>query len=328
MGKGKKLGEKKNLADLLDRPVAVVYKHSWLSHAEAKLKPSTLRQVKSKNDPWMEQIERSHQENIDCLSKVEGALVDANIKYRLIARQNLSQGDLDGHLVLCIGGDGTVLSANQCANDSVLIGVNSDPKVSVGALCGTNKVDFLTLLNDLKNASAPFLPVHRLRVVVDKKQVGAAVNDVLLANKNPAGMTRYRISYQGRSEVHRGSGIWLSTAVGSSGAIYSSGAQALDLPSERFIFRAREPYSCDVANPKLLKGEGSLNDVLRFDVSMMDAEIFIDGPHQVFVVEWGSVIEISLDKNPLWLYYPDSLQKHRRENLLLRDNFKTILTNN
>lgn len=322
------MGGKKNLVDLLDRPVAVVYKHSWLSHAEAKLNPSKLRQVKSKNDPWMEQIERSHQENIDCLSKVESAFVDAKIKYRLIARQNLSPGDLDGHLVFCIGGDGTVLSANQCANDSVLIGVNSDPKVSVGALCGTNKVDFLALLDDLKNAAAPFLPLHRLRVMVDGKQVGTAVNDVLLANKNPAGMTRYRISYKGHSEVHRGSGIWLATAVGSSGAIYSSGAMALDLQKESFIFRAREPYSCDVSYPALLEGEGSLDDVLRFDVSMMDAEIFIDGPHQIFVVEWGSVIEMSLDKNPLWLYYPDSLQHHRQNNLLLRDNFKAILYNN
>lgn len=325
MGKDKKLGEKKNLADLLNRPIVVVYKHSWLSHAEAKLEPSKLRQVKGKKDPWMEQIERSHQENLDCLSKIESALIDAKLKYRLIARQNLSKGDLDGHLVFCVGGDGTVLSANQFANDSILVGVNSDPTVSVGALCGTNKTDFVSVLEHLKKATAPFLPIYRLNVMVDGNLVGHAVNDMLLANKNPAGMTRYRITYKGCTEVHRGSGIWLSTAMGSSGGIYSSGASAQNVLSERFIFRAREPYSSDVAHPTLLKGDGTFGDIVRFLVSMMDAEIFIDGPHQVFAVEWGSSIEVCLDKNPLWLYYPDSLFVHRQNNLLVRDNFRTIL---
>jgi NAD kinase len=310
---------------VLERPIAVVNKHSWLSHAEEVLGPDVYTRLKSQNDPLIDQLEASNQNNQNCLSKVKAVLAEAGYAFKLISRAALKAGDLDGHLVICVGGDGTVLAANQFANDSVLVGVNSDPGTSVGALCGADEKTFQGFIEDMKSHQAEFLPLYRLQIYVNGDVVGRAINDVLLANSSPGAMSRYQISLGTKKEDHRGSGLWICTSVGSSGAVFSSGGSVMDLRERKAQFRAREPFWCNVNEPAMLAGTLAGSERLVVDITMLDAQIFIDGPHQVIDLPWGSRLTVEIMEEPLWLYYPQSLEWYRESTLKARKGFRGVL---
>lgn len=264
----------------------------------------------------------AHERHLEAIEQVKNTLGEKNIDFISIGRSELSDELLKDRLVITVGGDGTLLDASHHCLNSPIIGVNSDTKLSVGALCAADKDNFSAILEEILSGKIKPRPIARLSISMDEKVVSPlALNDILICNKNPAAMTRFWISKDKKTEHHRSSGLWVATAAGSTGGIFSSGGKPIDFYAQQGIFRVREPYASDTKKPELLFGS-FVDEKLLVKSDMGEGKLFIDGPHRSIDIDFGQTVEISLSKHPLWLFDGPNIDKKRNEIIQYRQMIK------
>src|SRR6185295_12301282 len=97
--------------------------------------------------------------------------------------------------------------------------------------------------------------IHRMSVAINGKPVREqAFNDVLIAHRNPAAMTRYRLTIGASQEDQRSSGVWISTAAGSTAGIRSAGGRRMPITAKRLQYLVREPYTWPQRRYRLGRG--------------------------------------------------------------------------
>ncbi|KAL2631941.1 hypothetical protein R1flu_016627 [Riccia fluitans] len=234
-------------------------------------------------------------------------------------------------LVVTIGGDGTLLQASNCLDDSIpILGVNSDPTNSseveehlneydatrsTGYLCAATADNFEQILDDILDGKKKPLELSRLNTRIDGEDYSyPALNDVLLSHPNPAAVSRcsYSIHREGATEprtpvVHtRSSGLRICTAAGSTAAMASAGGEPMDLLSRDLQFLIREPINPHPRFRDYLKGWIRPKEVLKVRWCCRQGVIHFDGSHVSQQVNFGSVIEFSSDAPPLKIFTRDS----------------------
>ncbi len=204
-------------------------------------------------------------------------------------------------IIISVGGDGTFLEAARHSTPKQLIlGVNSDPSWSVGQFCATDACGFEKLL--LRNLRKPGCKkLSKLRVTFLNERKSRSIeclNDVLFCHANPASMSRYSITIGKKTEEQRSSGVWFSSAAGSTGAIFSAGGVKLPLESRSVQYIPRELYHAKKNAPYHLKG-----GVLKPGASIVIASqthhgrVFIDGAHIKYPLTFGQKIRIELSSD-------------------------------
>ncbi|MHC5020497.1 MAG: diacylglycerol kinase catalytic domain-containing protein [Planctomycetota bacterium] len=154
-------------------------------------------------------------------------------------------------------------------------------------------------------------PLPRMRVTVNDKPIKWPVlNEVLLSDHNPAAMTRYRIKVRRREEEHRGSGLWVATGPGSTGAIRSAGGRILPMRSKQIQFLARELYPSLRGKAKLSRGVVGAGG---FEVRCLtrNGALFCDGSRRKVVLGPGDLVRFTLDAPPLNLLGLDVERRKR-----------------
>jgi NAD+ kinase len=248
------------------------------------------------------------------------------LPYELICRSEIKREDFNNKFVISIGGDGTLLAASHFCLDSPVLGVNSDPDTSIGALCIANKYNFRELINKIYANLIKPDPIQRLEIFYQDKLYNIlALNDILYCHNNPAAMSRFSLSMGDQSEAHRASGVWVSSAAGSTGGIFSCGSPNYPIESQQALFRVREPYWCDHAQPALLAGSFKNQEFLYITSNMTDARIYIDGPHQFFDVRLGEVVKLKISSHPLWIFSAKELNQKREQIIIPRLAFRDLL---
>ncbi len=192
-------------------------------------------------------ITQADQEHYSCLDVLKQSLKLLNVDFDEAQRgEPWPKKDFD--FIIALGGDGTLITASYGVHgDTPIIGIKSS-SASVGYLCAADQSSVDTVMKMLLGGQLEFLPRHRLRAVIARtdgsieKSPYFALNDFLFAAANPAATTRYRIANQERMEVHKSSGIWISTATGSTAAISAAGGLPMVADDYRFQFRVRELY--------------------------------------------------------------------------------------
>ncbi len=203
-------------------------------------------------------------------------------------------------LIITIGGDGTVLTANSLDADIPLLTVNSDPQGSIGMYTRCNAENVAALFDAWLSGDAVEEIIPRLQVRIDNDQPCHVLNECLFASANPAAMTRYVLEVDGQRESQRSSGVWVSTAAGSTAAIRSAGMEPVEAHHPALLFQVREPFS-GRGPMKLLSGRQLPPSGLRLMPAMPGVSIFIDGPHIHRTMPPGSVAEFSACPVPLRL---------------------------
>ncbi|MFI5307658.1 MAG: NAD(+)/NADH kinase [Polyangiales bacterium] len=223
---------------------------------------------------------------------------------RAIFRHRSSDRETDAFdLVVTLGGDGTLLWASQGigANQPV-IAVNSAPQDSVGYFCGVQRGQLADGLSDALSGKLRATTLTRMRVELDRKTCSTRVlNDALFSHSIPAATTRYAIRVRGREEEHKSSGVWISTAAGSSAAICSAGGQVQPISSKRLQFLVREPYAFGKTPCRLRRGLIGPSERLELQSRMRAGRLYLDGPHVWHPVEIGSWLSFSRSPEPLTL---------------------------
>lgn len=279
--------------------VLIVYKKSsYEAHAIDQKDENYLRLLREKN-VVIRRSKTTHDIHVDTFETVKNKLKQLKISYDVTLRYHL-RPIRRYDLVLTIGGDGTFLETSHYLQEGLLFGINSVPDESVGFFCRATAEDFLEKLYQYLRGTGRVQTLHRLEMRIDgKKKWPLALNDILFANKNPAGTTRYVLKVRGKKEEQKSSGLWISPAPGSTAATKSAGGKKLPLSSKQIQYVVREPYAPPGKSYRHLRGILNPRESVEILCMMDDAALYIDGPHLVYPVKRGSRIAVRNAHRPI-----------------------------
>ena len=243
-------------------------------------------------------LEASADRQAETLAAVRAALGDLTV--REVRVEDVQPGDAAGvALVITVGGDGTVFTANTLATTAPFLTVNSDPERSVGHFTRFTAATVTAGVSAWRSGVANREPLHRLAITVD----GAThriLNDVLFSHTNPAVLARYVLGCDGRREFQRSSGVWISTAHGSTGAIHSAGVEPVPGHLPALLFKVREPFLAREA-VSLLEGTQLPPRGLTLIPALPGMALYLDGPNLTVPVAPGMPIDVCAAAEPLLL---------------------------
>lgn len=304
--------------------VLVVFKHSRYTYAEEHAEGSQV--IFDHHNPLTKQLLLAHDKNQACIDHVVATLKKLNIAHSAICRSELNPKQAKNCFIISVGGDGTLLDVSHQCSDSIVLGVNSDPDSSRGALCAAQANNFEKIFKEIYQGKLQPTKLARLAITVGHKDIGInALNDVLFCHKNPAAMSRFSVSLKGLTENSHASGIWIATPAGSTGGIFSAGASPLPLLAHHAIFLQREPSWSQASAPSLLCGAIQPGEKIVITANMSDAAIFVDGPHKMFDVPLGHSVEIALSDQSLWLFDGEKLEEGRKKLIAQRKGIQQQL---
>ena len=297
--------------------VLCVYRKSLYQIYVREHQDRSVKQALRRGDTVAQGMRESHEANEAALREVEAELRRRGIEVVVRWRAHL-RATKHFDLVISLGGDGTLLDTSHRVPDGPpLLGINSDPARSVGALCAGTVAELPALLDGLRSGRLRPQRLTRLRVRVDGKEVlGPILNDVLFAHACPAGLSRFDLavlpaelaeqSHSGHDGAefrqYRGSGLWVSTAAGSTAAIRSAGGRPMAAGSRSLQFLVREPYRPPSARGAAggarvsPRGKVHAGEVLVLISRMRQGTLWADGAHRQLALDYSQ--QVLLDGHP------------------------------
>jgi NAD+ kinase len=202
-------------------------------------------------------------------------------------------------LVVTVGGDGTVFTANKLDSSSPYLTVNSDPTNSIGHFTRANGATVAEVAERWRAGRATIEEVPRLRVSAGGRS-WEILNDCLFSSENPAAMTKYLLEVDGLREQQRSSGVWVATAAGSTAAIHSAGADPVPAHLAALLFRVREPFQGQ-QRATIIAGTQLPPRGLRLTPATPGVALYIDGPNITIALAAGEQAEFTASPRPLRL---------------------------
>jgi len=274
--------------------VLVVYKKdAYQRYLQEQHDPHLLRLLRRRH-PDVSDMQRAHTIHERAIEVVMHTLrrlpVEVELAYR--ATLNITKRY---DMVVSVGGDGTFLQAARTIHRTPILGVNSDPARSEAVFCAATHRSFPRLMRQVLESRLPELKLFRLAVTLNGRQLPEkALNDVLTVHDDPATMSRYRLHIGPRVETQKSSGLWVSTAAGSSSAVMAAGGARLPWSSRRFQYRPRELYRGHLSRCRLIGGVLPSSACVRVTWLMRRGSAFIDGPHVKIPLQFADVLELRL----------------------------------
>jgi NAD+ kinase len=284
------------------RRVLVVYKKSFLeSHAQDR---ALLRRLPA---ALRRKYARADEENRAAIRDVVEFLERQHVRVTAVDRSSMA-ADPGYSLVVTVGGDGTFFAASHHVRSTPVLAVNSDPRNSLGLFACCDRTDFRGPLLDALWGRLEATRLNRLSVRINGAKVKEfVINDVLFAHRNPAAMSHYRISADGRREDQRSSGVWIADAGGSTAGIRAAGGVRMAIESTRIQWVVREPYGWPNADYRLRRGMASRS--IELLVLMAEAAAWIDGARLRYDVKLGDRLRITTGATPLNLLGYDDTRR-------------------
>lgn len=271
------------------------------------------RQSSDEHDAFA-RVFAAHERQIANLEDLRAALPDA----RYIQREELPYLDHSGYdLLVSFGGDNHFVHVSHyLASGRAILGLNSDPETSTGALLYFNPKDFLKAIPQLSDASTTLKTLQleewtRIGCEIEtpdgrRKKVPACISEVTVRSTFHDYVSRYMIRKNDeRWEEHKNSGLLLACGAGSTGwyrncqPLSHQGSAAFPKDADFFRTIAREVSSR--ARRKFAYINATVNADEQLSVaSEMDGEITVDAdPERVFSFPPGSIAHFRLSPERL-----------------------------
>lgn len=216
------------------------------------------------------------------------------------------------NLIIVIGQDGLVANTAKYANHCPIIAVNPDEKRYDGILLPFNTFDFAeavdsVIANNYISETARFAEAR-----LNDGQRLLAFNDLFIGASSHVS-SRYKITFNNKSEEHSSSGLIISTQAGSTGWLSSVFNMAYGvagmfeenlkpkrpkLKEDELLFAVREPFQSIKTQTRITAGLIKNQHLLTIE-SLMPANgiIFSDGIESDFLkFNSGSIATIGLAK--------------------------------
>jgi NAD+ kinase len=242
------------------------------------------------------------------LKRVQQTLRALGAKITVLRSPGVVFDASDASLVVTVGGDGTLLAASHHVGSIPILGVNSSPEHSVGFFCPAHLGNLEQTLERALDGTLPSVSLSRMQVSVNNRICSRRVlNEALFCHAIPAATSRYIVSFGGKSEEQRSSGVWVSTAAGSTGAARSAGGRILPFTSRTLQLIVREPYlearrETQPVAIELDRVTFEPPETLTLLSKMEDARLYLDGPYRQMPVGLGDRVVCSVSNEPLSVY--------------------------
>lgn len=279
----------------------VIYKKSLYEIYVQEKKNKHIQNLLNRGDVTTKDMLASHECNLMTIDLVVNTLekLGFNVRTRYRGGPTMVKPE---DIVFSVGGDGTFLWTQKYVPSGIpVFGVNSDPGRSVGYLCTATALDFEQRLKNYllpDNQKVLGCPtnrtIQRLSLEINGDLVSSKIlNDVLFCHKNPAAMSSYILN----DEHQKSSGVWISTPVGSTGAMTSAGGISQPWHDTKLQYKVREPYQI----PNKYKNRGGYfgNESLTIVSKMRQAIVAPDGSRDLTPVQMGDVVVIKKSFEPL-----------------------------
>ncbi|KAF5052467.1 NAD kinase [anaerobic digester metagenome] len=200
-------------------------------------------------------------------------------------------GETDADLVVCIGGDGTILLAVQeMGRQRPVLGVNHG---EVGFLTDLEPDEAPAFL-DLLTPAFPSESRMRITFSLNGRVLGTALNEAVIVTSRPAKMLRFSISIDGNpSEQFRADGMIVATPTGSTAYAMSAGGPLVDPRIEGFLLVPLAPYMLS-SRPHLISSDRRVEVALE---SSKPAHLVLDGQVQ-FEIDGRAVLLVERAEEP------------------------------
>jgi NAD+ kinase len=280
--------------------IVLVVKRSVLARGGAAAR------MARRGHPTARRLHGADREHARTVAAVRQALRERELDAEEIGGDALPrQGERLGRadLVIPIGGDGTLLGASHYVATGALLGVNSAPGDSIGHFCCTRRALFAATLDAVLEGRRRPVELARLALRLDGRLLREpALNDVLVAHPVPAATTRYRLTVGGRTEEHRSSGIWISTAAGSTAGIRSAGGRVMPRGSRRLQYLVRELLREPGRRYRLPRGFVAPAARLTVSSKMPEGLLWIDGARTIYPFPFGARLDVDTSAPPLRIF--------------------------
>ena len=198
----------------------------------------------------------------------DGFVIDGSLKERIgeitkeskiiflsfneVNKESLANADL----VITIGGDGTFIKAANLIENALILGINSNPNRSEGALTSMN-MEEIDKLKEIFSGKFKIATRQRARIWLNGKTLNEhATNEVFIGSSSQFHSSLYKIKFKDSEEEHKSSGIIISTGTGSKAWYLSAGGKPFEKEEEKLAFIVREPHFGErIFKPKILGGE-------------------------------------------------------------------------
>lgn len=238
------------------------------------------------------------------LQHVQRTLRALGAKITILRGPGLVFDASDASLVVTVGGDGTLLAASHHVGSIPILGVNSSPQHSVGFFCPAHMGNLEESLHAALDGTLPSVLLSRMQVSVNSRIASRRVlNEALFCHAIPAATSRYIVSFRDKTEEQRSSGVWVSTAAGSTGAARSAGGKVLPFASRKLQLVVREPYLESPRRPLELDHlVFAPPETVTLHSKMEDARLYLDGPYRQIPVGLGDRVVCSVSDEPLQVF--------------------------
>lgn len=275
--------------------VLVVYKKDPYQQYIQELRDVNLTRLLRHRHPDVLDMQRAHVIHEESIHTVVQTLKSLSVTVDLAYRANVkATGSYD--LIVTVGGDGTFLQAAHSIQGVPILGVNSDSTRSEAVFCAATPKTFKRMCQKALTRSLPELKLFKLKLKINGKVYPVkAINDVLVTHEDPATMSRYRLKIGKRQEYQKSSGIWISTAAGSSSAVLAAGGVRLPWSSRKYQYRPRELYRGRLTHNKLTGGLLSQQASANITWMMRKGKAYIDGAHVSVSLQFADKLAILQD---------------------------------
>lgn len=183
--------------------------------------------------------------------------------------------DIKADVMICIGGDGTILHALQ-HNKAPVFGIN------MGELGFLTEIEPIELTDGLRRVvSGDYFLEHRLKIAtsLNNQRLPDAANEVAVKTKRISKILMFEIAWGDREVMRlRGDGIILATPTGSTSYAMSAGGPIVDPRVECFALVPLAAFSLS-SRPMVLPPESVLQ--LRIMQREKDAVVVVDGQQEI-----------------------------------------------
>jgi len=314
--------------------ILVIVKETYLELVQAAGDQNQLTEI-AKKSPGLESVEESHAQHLATLAHVTAILSALKLETEVVNRRHpeLQKKLTNATLVITLGGDGTFLTASHDITDGTpVLGVNSAPITSFGHYCICDRTTFAQVLAEIRSNQRQPVSLLRLQLTLNGKALPELVlNEVLVAHEQPAGTSRYHISVGNKTEIHKCSGLLVSTPAGSTGFLRSEGGPVLAIDGEQIAYLERAPFLRFGEEHEFRSGLLERGGKLEIVSQMQGGRIYVDGDHIQYDFPRGALLTIEAAQNSLSAYvnaachqpYIDYLQKKNATSL--KSWFKRLL---
>jgi NAD kinase len=246
---------------------------------------------------YSNKISKTHLDTIESVKKI---LEEEKCDFAFIDAENIDEKALENYdLIITLGGDGTFVKASNYIKNQLILGINSDPQTSEGALKSIFSHD-IEKLRDVLHGNYNIIERHRAEVFLNGKKLNEIVLAVVFVGAaSQFHSSRHIIKHNGKEEEQRSSGVLISTGSGSTGWFKSAGGNVFHHGEKNIKFIVREPYHGNrLYKPTILSGDILQDDKIEV-ICKRDFGSVLAADDIVYQLKKDDKIEVKNSDQPL-----------------------------